>query len=117
MVRYYRHLVPAAGVSGRVWGEGALLREHPSENKFMMHAYYSLYFMFNCTAIPIILHVIPATPMGFFVSRHDFFYSLLLSVRVLCYQPSCHNCFQHVAVFKFVVARSLLQLLKQTIIA
>ena len=53
----------------------------------------------------------------FIISCDQLFYFLSISVRVLCYQPSCHNCYHLANIFKFVTAKILFQRWKQTKIA
>jgi hypothetical protein len=41
--------------------------------------------MINCTAVPLLFHVVLTTAKAFIVQCDGFFCSLLVSVRVLCY--------------------------------
>lgn len=45
------------------------------------------------------------------------FYSLLIQVRFICYQPLCQYCYHLEIIFKFVAASVSLQYWKETIIA
>jgi len=65
-------------------------------------------FRFHCTTVSPVLHILPAIVAAFMVSWDEQFYSLL-EVFVLFYQTSCHSCFHLTIIFKFVVARILLQ--------
>jgi hypothetical protein len=60
-----------------------------------------IFIRFNCTSTTALLsHIFPATTETGFITQGEFFYSLLISVFVLCYQPKCQNCF-HVIICKF----------------
>jgi len=50
---------------------------------------------FNCTK----LHTVPARTEAFIICWNEFFYSLLIEVSVLCYQPLYRNCFQLAVIF------------------
>jgi hypothetical protein len=55
------------------------------------------------------LHKVTATTESFITSSHRLFDSVRKNVRVVCYQPSFHNC-SHIAIFyKFLAATILLQ--------
>lgn len=49
--------------------------------------------------------------------RNQLFYSLLIPVRFICYQPLCQYCYYLEIIFKFVAARVLLQYWKQMVTA
>lgn len=57
----------------------------------------------KCAIILLHFHVVPTTSEAFITSWDRLFCSLLISVRVLCYQPSRYNC--HLAIiFQFAAA-------------
>jgi hypothetical protein len=72
---------------------------------------YLIALLFHCFSTPF-----PAITEPFTISWVENFYSLLISVRVLCYQPSCHNCFRLAILFKFLISKPLLVCWKQRII-
>ena len=81
--------------------------------------YFHLYqqsFTFNCTAFPLVFHIVPTTNEAFIISWGELFYSLPISARVICCQPSCHNCIHLTIVFKSVAAKVLLLRCKRTLI-
>ena len=49
------------------------------------------HFTCNCTAIPLVFRTVLPTTKAFIISWDELFYSLLISVRVMCYQPARHN--------------------------
>jgi len=53
---------------------------------------------------PSTFHITPARTEAFIISWDEIFYSLMLSVHLLCYPSSCHNCLHQGIVFKFVAA-------------
>jgi hypothetical protein len=69
------------------------------------------------TAISLHFHIVPAITMALTISCVELFYPLSISVRVLCYQPSCNNCLHLAIFFKFVAAKISLQGWRQTITA
>ena len=73
-------------------------------NKIIPH------FCFN--VIPLLFHIVYSTVRAFTMSWAEILYSMLTEVRVLCYQPSCHNCF-HLAVIFIIVIPPTAPLLPQ----
>ena len=64
----------------------------------------------NCIAVSYYIYT-KSPPQLSHLSQRDtgFFDSVRMNVRVLCYQPSFHNC-SHIAIFfKFVAATILFQ--------
>jgi hypothetical protein len=55
-------------------------------------------FRFHHTAVPLVFHVVFATPDTLIVPWDE----LPVDIRVRVYQPSCHNCFHLAMLFKFV---------------
>jgi hypothetical protein len=72
-------------------------------NCTMMHGLTNL--KFYCTAIPVLFNTVPARVEAFIASYNELLYSLLMEVPVLWYQPSFHNCFHLVIIFKFSAAK------------
>jgi len=86
--------------------------EDQSENKLMMHIFLVLCLkvywdqdIFNCIAAPILFHTAPTTTDAFIIQWDELFYSLFISVHVLCYHPSCHSCFHLTTILQFLVQR------------
>jgi hypothetical protein len=50
-------------------------------------------FIFNLSGIPLLLSIVSTTTQAGIVSSDELFYSLLIWVRILCYQTSCHDSF------------------------
>ena len=71
---------------------------------------------FNCTAVTLFLHTVPATNEAFIISRGELFSALLIQVRVICYHLSFHNCFHFAFIFKLWPLKILLPLGMQMII-
>jgi len=92
-----------------IWHDGL------SDNNFTKHDFCIIYFIlsleqfsFNCVATPVLLHVI---------SQNELFHSLLIDVRVLSYQPPCHNRSHFSITFKFMGAKILLRHWQRMIIS
>lgn len=64
-----------------------------SDKQSTMYIFFTFLVTFNYTGIPLLCDIVPATvpPLPKFLRS---FYIEFMSFRVLCYQPSCHNCFQ-----------------------
>jgi len=73
---------------------------------------YFGFFVFNCNqnsadliyCFPSTFHINPARTKAFIISWDEIFYSLMLSVPLLCYPSSCHTCLHQEITFKFVAA-------------
>jgi hypothetical protein len=73
---------------------------------------YLGFFIFNCNqnnadliyCFPSTFHVTPARTKAFVIPWDEIFYSLMLSVHLLCYPSSCHKCLRRGITFKFVAA-------------
>ena len=64
------------------------------------------------TLLLTIFHVDPTTT-ELFIAADNHLCPLLISVHTLCYQSSCHTCFQVTNVVKFVVAKTLFEHCKE----
>lgn len=66
-----------------------------SSNLITYNVCISLSSRFNSDAIPQLFHTFPTKTESFIVSWWEIFYSLLISVHVLCYQPAVLQMFPH----------------------
>lgn len=64
---------------------------------------------FNCTAVPLLVHVVFAATETFKVSSEKIFHFLRQEVRVPCYQQSGYSSSPLAIFFKYVATRILLQ--------
>jgi hypothetical protein len=71
---------------------------------------------FNYMAVPLCFHIVPAAVEACIVLDERFCF-VLREVRVLCYQPSCQNCFSVVFLLRSVVTKIWLQHWKHMITA
>ena len=60
-----------------------------------------------CCCLTLHLHKVTVTTESFITACHRLFDSVRMNVRVLCYQPSVHNC-SHIAIFFTIVAATIL---------
>jgi hypothetical protein len=109
---FYNHTRLSVGKSTECIYSGAFIfvRFNCTATPLLLH-------IFNCTATPLLLHIFPATTEAGIVKQGEFFYSLLISVFVLYYQPKRQNCFHVIIICNFLVAMVLLQGCKQTLIS
>jgi len=64
---------------------------------------------FNCQAMPLGFHIIPAITEAFITLWDELFCSMSIPVHAMCYQPCCNYCFHLPIIFKSVVVKILLQ--------
>jgi hypothetical protein len=74
-----------------------------------MHVFWVLYINSkknSSHSILLLFYIVPASTEAFISSLVQCFRSRLMfvSARVLCCQPSCHQCFHFATIFKFVPA-------------
>jgi hypothetical protein len=118
--RWYRYVVPKRRYRTTtqccvIYQKSTALVSKYIYNTYILGSVFSALITFNCTVIPLHFHIVPAITEAFIISLNEVFYSLLISVRVLCYQPSCHNCFQLAISFKYMSDKNLIQHWKQLI--
>jgi len=78
-----------------------LLINHPSYIYIYINFFIfgcNTYSSFNFTVVSLVFHIVPAIIETFFMSWGEHFYTLFISVHMMCCQPSFHKPRDHLSI-------------------